>query len=131
MSHVFTEAGLGQAPFKVVGFTEKSTGCAFCGRAIQKVCIVKSADGIRSNIGCDCVKKTGDKGLIAGEKVAISNFKRAAKVKIQMDKYFDVMVAKWGEHEYLDPTIDKSDKEAFLKDMERLMKEVVNESNQY
>ena len=95
-SHVFTEAGLGQAPFKVIGYEERSTGCAFCGRGIKKVSIVKSSDGEVSSIGCECIKKAGDSGLIAGEKLAIKRFKAKQKYEKQMAAYFEIMIEKWG-----------------------------------
>ena len=127
-SHVFTEAGLGQAPFKVIGYEERPTGCAFCGRGIKKVSIVKSSDGKVSSIGCECVKKTGDSGLIAGEKLAIKRFKAKQKYEKQVAAYFEVMIEKWGNHPHIDPA-SKVDKEQYLKEMERVMLETVNDQN--
>lgn len=124
--HVFTEGGLGKAPFKVIGYKEFSTGCAYCGRAIKKVSVILSSDGKQSNIGCECIKKAGDKGLIAGEKLAIKRFKDQVKYAKRMEAYFEVMFEKWGNHPHLDSNIDKNDKEAFLKDMERVQHETVN-----
>lgn len=126
-SHLFTQMGLGQAPFKIVGYTEKSTGCAYCGRPIKRVSIVLSSDGVKSNIGCECIKKVGDSSLISAEKVAIRKYKAKVKYDKQMEQYYDVMYEKWANHPYINKNLE-SDKEAFLKDMERVMKEVVNES---
>lgn len=128
-SYIFTQAGLGQAPFKVIGYTEKSTGCAYCGRAIKRVSVVLSADGIKSNIGCECIKKAGDKGLVTQEKIAITKYKKAIKYAKQMDDYYQIMLAKWGDHPYVDQAT-ANDKQEHLKELERVMKEVVNESNQ-
>lgn len=79
--HVFERAGLGKAPFRVIGIVEepaikrfttpegltcetKGGGtCDFCGTYIRTICTIKSADGRRFKVGCDCVLKAGDKGL--------------------------------------------------------------------
>lgn len=103
-SHLFTQMGLGEAPFKIVNYTEKSTGCAYCGRSIKRVSVVMSADGIKSNIGCECIKKAGDSGLI-----------------------YDSMYAKWANHPWINKSLE-GDKEAFLTEMQRVMIEVANES---
>ncbi len=74
--HVFERAGLGKAPFRVTGFTVKTfkaspdsptqpgTSCDFCGTGIMNVCLIKSSDGKAFKVGCDCVAKTGDAGLL-------------------------------------------------------------------
>lgn len=123
--HIFTEAGLGKAPFKVIGYEERPTGCAFCGRGIKKVSIVKSSDGIVSSIGCECVKKSGDKGLIEGEKLAIERHKAKIKYEAQMSAYYEIMLEKWGNHPNIDPQA-KENKEAYLKEMQRVEQETAN-----
>ena len=125
-SHLFTQAGLGQSPFKLIDYTEKSTGCAYCGRAIKRVSVILSADGVKSNIGCECIKKAGDKGLIEAEKVAVKKYKSKVKYAKQMEQYYDVMYAKWANHPWVDKSLE-GDKEAFLAEMQRVMMEVVNE----
>jgi len=84
--HCFEKAGLGFAPFKLVGiettadrqlintqrasngmmFTTNMCGgtCDYCGMAIMDVYKIKSADGKTFKVGCDCVLKTGDAGII-------------------------------------------------------------------
>lgn len=83
--HKFEQAGLGKAPFRYVGFTEKrgpirtvlpngivqecgAPGqpmgtCDYCGQGIAICCEIVSADGKRFVVGSDCVEKTGDAGL--------------------------------------------------------------------
>ncbi len=86
--HKFEIAGLGKAPFKVVGFYKmpspslgeqnpdaynnllaampKGAGCgscAYCGTPLINNYIIESADNNIHAVGCDCVEKVGDKGL--------------------------------------------------------------------
>lgn len=129
-SHIFTEAGMGAAPFKVIGYEERLTGCAFCGRAIKKVCQVISADGKVSSVGCECVKKSGDTGLISAEKVVIKRFKAKQKYEKQMEAYYDVMLEKWGNHPDIDAS-SKGDKAEYLKEMERVMRDTVNNQDSF
>lgn len=86
-NHPFERAGLGKAPFTFMHCTHEigpirianddgtvteigSPGqpmgvCDYCGQGIATVCHVRSADGNRFRVGCDCVLKTdkeyGDK----------------------------------------------------------------------
>lgn len=83
--HVFQAAGLGIAPFRFVGIetdadrgaiqreressglvftTNHCTCCDYCGQAIHNAFVVMSSDGRTFKVGCDCIRKTGDKGLI-------------------------------------------------------------------
>lgn len=76
--HPFEAAGLGKAPFRVVG-VERRVGpiplpdgsfagapgqpmgcCQFCFTGIAECWLIQSADGRQSVVGCDCVRKTGD-----------------------------------------------------------------------
>ena len=78
--HVFERAGLGKAPFRYCGMTESKyqachgapvqpgSSCDYCGQGIMYVCEISSADGRRFKVGCDCVARTGDAGLIAAHK---------------------------------------------------------------
>lgn len=89
--HVFEKAGLGKAPFKFVGmeaqdirygqrvlavvngvtFSTKPGGtCDYCGQYIVNIYNIESADGKRFHVGCDCVKKTGDAGLVSAADMA-------------------------------------------------------------
>lgn len=68
MTHSFTLSGLGIAPFKVVAPTKNCATffCEHCGTTLKNQNFVKSSDGKVSVVGIDCLKKTGDLGLIAG-----------------------------------------------------------------
>lgn len=107
MDHVFEKAGLGRAPFHcvdVVSIPSASLAasnpgayqnamamlprdlgcgsCAFCGTAIMHNFVIESTDQKRFVVGCDCVAKTGDAGLIKEVKtvrVREALQKRAAK----------------------------------------------------
>jgi hypothetical protein len=67
-THVFERAGLGRAPFRVVTFYEGKDSCAYCGQGIVNVCVVADRGGRQFSVGCDCVRKTGDAGLIVSYK---------------------------------------------------------------
>ncbi len=83
--HLFEAAGLGKAPFSFEGVptsqdradienermrdgktytTNHCTSCDYCSQAIQNAYCVRSADGKRFKVGCDCIRKAGDSGLI-------------------------------------------------------------------
>jgi hypothetical protein len=87
--HVFEKAGLGRAPFRCVAVASLPSpslaeanpeaynnalrdlprgiglgSCHFCGTAIMHNFIIESADDRRFVVGCDCVGRTGDAGLI-------------------------------------------------------------------
>jgi len=86
--HKFELAGLGKAPFRIIGVehrvgpitrTDPRTGieitigapgqpmgcCAYCSQGIMECWIIRSADGKTFEVGCDCVGKAGDAGLKA------------------------------------------------------------------
>ncbi len=85
--HRFEAAGLGKAPFQILGVemrvgpitmrskdgVEVTIGapgqpmgsCKFCGQGIKECWVIRSADGNVFDVGCDCVRKTGDRGLVA------------------------------------------------------------------
>ena len=77
--HKFEAAGLGKAPYRLVGNylsyyqaipgdpncpMQPGTSCDYCSMAIADVYRVESADGREFKLGCDCVNKIGDKGLM-------------------------------------------------------------------
>jgi hypothetical protein len=78
--HVFERAGLGLAPFRVYDFmtityqacpgapVQPGGSCDYCGTGIMYACLIQSSDGKRFKVGCDCVNKTGDKGIIQAYK---------------------------------------------------------------
>jgi len=78
--HVFERRGLGKAPFRVYDFVtityqacpgapvQPGGTCDYCGTGIMYACLIQSSDGKRFKVGCDCVRKTGDEGLIKAYK---------------------------------------------------------------
>ena len=83
--HCFEEAGLGRAPFRYVGLEEQvlahgqrvlgqvggceittkpGSTCDYCGTYIVNIFVVEGADGNRFKVGCECIRKTGDAGLV-------------------------------------------------------------------
>jgi hypothetical protein len=67
--HAFEERGLGTAPFAYsheidMGSIKNGATCDFCGTAIRYCEVIKSADGKTFAVGNECVRKTGDRGLI-------------------------------------------------------------------
>lgn len=76
--HAFELAGLGKAPFRFVGMSEKTFKagdqikaggtCAYCSTGIRHCCHIVSADGKTFVVGTDCVNKTGDSGIIKAYK---------------------------------------------------------------
>lgn len=70
-THVFTLSGLGQSPFYLhnpVGEEIADTAgvffCEHCGTVLKNRHFIKSSDGKVSVVGIDCLKKSGDNGLI-------------------------------------------------------------------
>lgn len=76
--HRFEAAGLGQAPFRVLGSyravfqavpgdpscpIQPGSSCDYCGTGISQVIRVGSADGREFKVGSECALKTGDAGL--------------------------------------------------------------------
>jgi hypothetical protein len=91
--HKFELAGLGKAPFRCVGIAQipsaslaehnpegynnmmrmvpsayKCGTCNYCGQAIMNCYLIDSADGKHFSVGCECVRKTGDVGLVNKQK---------------------------------------------------------------
>lgn len=76
-THTFTLSGLGQAPFTLIGVDDNckspapgvaprpAGSCDHCATAIRFEFHLQSADGVNSKVGSDCIKKSGDRGLIS------------------------------------------------------------------
>lgn len=73
--HAFELAGLGRAPFKYVRMEVKlhqapgevaraGSTCDYCGTAITNCFWLRSADGREFKVGCDCIAKADDAGLM-------------------------------------------------------------------
>ncbi len=102
--HKFERAGLGKAPFRIVGFEEKrgpiSLGdgltvgapgqpmgsCHFCGTGITDCFTIESADGRRFIVGSTCVGKTGDEGLISTVKREVAKKRTEARHAREAEK---------------------------------------------
>lgn len=100
--HKFEKAGLGKAPFRLIRVEERRgpwreldkngqpTGfeigapgqpmgcCKYCYTGIAVCYVIESTDGNRFDVGCECVKKVGDAGLI---KVINKEKAKAAKAR--------------------------------------------------
>lgn len=105
--HVFERAGLGLAPFRVVGCTERrgpirtmltdgtmmESGapgqpmgcCKYCYTGIAICYAIKSADGKIFDVGSDCVKRTGDAGMVKTVNKMITAARHAAE-KARIDR---------------------------------------------
>ena len=91
--HVFERAGLGKAPFRFVGSFEKvfqatpdsprqpGGTCDFCGTGIMICCAIRGADGREFKVGSDCLRKTGDAGLIKAFKTSPAERAKAAAAR--------------------------------------------------
>lgn len=80
--HTFEAAGLGVAPFTIVGFGEKGS-CRFCGRGLNTHALVQDSKGVRFRVGEDCALRTGDEALVLavqkGRKARARDSRRAKK----------------------------------------------------
>lgn len=110
--HLFEHAGLGQAPFKLVGMysipspslgehnpaayqaalqampRDVSVGsCDYCGTPLTHNFIIRSHDGKKSVVGCDCVDKVGDAGLRNAIKLQKSEARREARLAERQAKF--------------------------------------------
>ena len=77
--HKFELAGLGKAPFRYIGVKENlfklgdgtvkpGGSCDYCGNGIRYEFGIRSSDGIISKVGCNCIEKVDDKGLLRAYK---------------------------------------------------------------
>lgn len=64
--HPFTESGLGYGPFTFVTMHDHgkvSVNCAYCGSGLRYEFTVRNAAGEEFGFGCECIRKTLDKGI--------------------------------------------------------------------
>lgn len=85
--HKFESAGLGQAPFRYVGYQEityqacpgapvvAGGSCDYCGACIRDAFFIESADHKKFKVGSDCIYKIGDAGLVDTVKRAANQVK--------------------------------------------------------
>jgi hypothetical protein len=79
--HCFEQAGLGLAPFKYlycIDMGRCAASCQYCGTGIRYKFFLRSADNREFYVGCDCIYKSGDLGLID---IAKKERRRLAKEK--------------------------------------------------
>lgn len=107
--HKFEEAGLGKAPFRLVGNYSKifravpeapaqpGACCDYCGTGIMDVYRIRSADGKEFEVGCDCVNKTDDKGLVDTVKRAANKLKTARRHEREKVKIAAIKAAWTGD----------------------------------
>lgn len=124
-THVFELAGLGKAPFHFIGFEDDSdrerinnerkeqgltyttnncTSCNYCGTAIHDAYVIESSDGRRFKVGCECVKKTGDRGLmkrVADEVRKVRTRKTLARRAREQD-VLRGLIERFGKGEFTD-----------------------------
>jgi len=74
--HIWQRAGLGIAPFRFIGFSQKTyvachgapvqpgACCAYCGQGIINCCEVKDSTGRRFVVGIDCIERVGEAGIL-------------------------------------------------------------------
>lgn len=76
--HKFEEAGLGIAPFYVVDVVrgQEWYACDFCSTAIKERCYIAGNGGKIFVVGNECVRHTGDAGLIDTVKRAVNDARR-------------------------------------------------------
>lgn len=89
--HKFELAGLGRAPFRFVRVERRvyqacpdapiqpGGSCAFCGEGLIECYVIRSSDAREFIVGCVCVYKTDDRGLIDLVKRAANKAKCEAK----------------------------------------------------
>lgn len=107
LEHPFERAGLGVAPFRVVGVEERrgpittSVGgvlvqvgapgqpmgtCDYCGTGIAECWQIESADRRRFIVGCDCVRKTKDTSLLRQIDPQLRALQREKRAKLAARK---------------------------------------------
>jgi hypothetical protein len=76
--HPFEAAGLGQAPFRLVGSYQQrpATACEFCGTSIVNVFQIEGADRRGFIVGCECVRKVDEGGLAGDVNLAVRERQR-------------------------------------------------------
>ena len=111
-THVYELAGLGKPPYRYCGMEEKyiahsdgstqaSGTCDKCGMGIRYVFYVQSSDGKCSGVGCECILKSGDRGLIhayktSKEKRQLDAKKRQARAERTQDELAALIAANSG-----------------------------------
>ncbi len=127
ITHRFEKAGLGKAPFRFIGISQKvgpitweengvtmsigSPGqamgtCAFCGTGIAECMHIRSADGKEFIVGNVCVNKTDDQGLVCSVKQAVNKKRTARRNELARKKIMAAMQL-WDDEPALREAADK------------------------
>jgi hypothetical protein len=81
--HVFELSGCGKAPFKFVGYFYGGGSCDHCGTGIVHNFVVRDVEGKEFKVGCVCIDKTSDTGLIHAYKTS-PEYRAANKAKAKL-----------------------------------------------
>lgn len=93
-SHKFEEVGLGVAPFRLVVVQRGDWGsCDYCSTAIKEHCFIRDRNGKIFVVGNECVRHTGDAGLIDEVKRAVN--------KVRTEERHEKEAAKIAEGEWI------------------------------
>ena len=96
--HPFEIAGLGVAPYHVIGFDTcqyqacpgapilPGTSCDYCGQGIMYVMKVQASDGKKFKVGCDCVMKVSKAVKDYPSQRALDVAARKLKTQIRHDR---------------------------------------------
>lgn len=98
LTHKFTEAGLGQAPFRFTGISENlfkmadgsckpGGSCDFCFTGIRYEHHIVSADGQKSKVGSECIQRVADAKLVQASKLAKKKLERERKLQKQREAW--------------------------------------------
>lgn len=96
--HPFEIAGLGAAPYRVIGFdickyqacpdapVQPGTSCDYCSQGIMYVMKVQASDGKQFKVGCDCVMKVGKQSKDYPSQRPLEVAARELKTKIRHER---------------------------------------------
>ncbi len=97
--------GIGKGPYRIVGHHESKfqaipgdpscpvvpgSSCAMCSQPIMQVYVVRSADGVESKLGCDCVRRTNDVTLVGQLNAVIRRARRAQAHRVAAQQEADL-----------------------------------------
>lgn len=104
--HAFEARGLGKAPYTFLGvqvmvgpITMKDGSqlgapgqpmgtCHFCSTGLKNAFMLRSADNKEFYVGCECIRKSGDKGLLRVVSIEEKK-KRQAKAEVRRQKEYE------------------------------------------
>jgi len=107
--HNFERAGLGKAPFRYLGHSREiyqaipgapdcpiqpGACCDYCGTAIMEVFHIADRTGRRFKVGSECVRHTGNAGIVRKVKAEVSR-QRKIKNDARVDSQIAAAKAAW------------------------------------